>query len=263
MLLHPIEPTRGIFIPRYEPLPDLQGRRTYIPAQPMADLWLSPVYQLVAKNGKRITVDVTSSVSAGLPPNKLFESTLVKFFRGKGVEKIVDFGAGALRHTFPLLKAGFQVCAVEFEETFKRPTCAEAMSKAEGHPNFSKLIWPRDFRKDDREFDAALLCYVLQTMPLKEERSMVLKLLRKKLRRDSYLLWMSRYGQTGSIPREQIVKDGYFMWPERDSHSFYTEFCTEDTHKMFEDQGFRKLRSLSERGTDQVYLYGKGGSTWI
>jgi hypothetical protein len=229
----------------------------------MADLWLSPIYQLVTRTGKRINVDVTSSVSAGLSPNKLIEGTLVKFFRSKGVETIIDFGAGALRHTFPLLDAGFQVCSVEFEQTFKRPTCAAALTEAEKHHNFCKLIWPKDFRKDTRRFDAALLCYVLQTMPLKEERTQVLKLLRKKLRDDSYILWMSRFGQTGNIPKEQIVKDGFFMWPERESHSFYTEFSTEDTHAMFDDQGFRRLRSLSERGTDQAFLYGNGGSTWI
>jgi hypothetical protein len=229
----------------------------------MADLWSSPIYQLVSKAGKRVTIDVTTSVSAGLPPNKLVGDILIKFFRNKGVENILDFGAGALRHTFPLLKAGFQVCAVEFEEQFKRPICAEAIRKAERNGNFCKMVFPRDFKRDNRRFDAALLCYVLQTMPIKEERKTLLQLMRKKLRDDSYLLWMSRYGQTDGIPKEQMVRDGYFMWPDREAHSFYTEFNTESTHEMFDEHGFRKLRNLSERGTDQVILYGKGGSTWI
>jgi hypothetical protein len=229
----------------------------------MGDLWGSPIYQLVSKAGKRVTIDVTSSVSAGLPPNKLVGDTLIKFFRNQGVENILDFGAGALRHTFPLLKAGFQVCAVEFEEQFKKPICSEAIAKAERHSHFCKMIFPRDFKRDTRRFDAALLCYVLQTMPLKEERTAVLDLMRKKLRDESYLLWMSRWGQADGIPKEQMVKDGFFKWPDRDVHSFYTEFNTETTHKMFEDRGFRRLKSLSERGTDQVFLYGKGSSTWI
>jgi len=229
----------------------------------MANVWSTPVYHLVAKTGKQIVVDVTTSVSAGLPPNKLLHDTLVNFFRSKGVESIVDFGAGALRHTFPLLQAGFQVCAVEFEEQFKKPICTEALHKADKHANFTKLIWPSDFRKDKRHFDAALLCYVLQTMPLHEERKLVLKLLRNKLSNDSYLLLMSRYGQISGIPRERTVEDGYYMWPDRAAHSFYTEFTTEETHKMVGDYGFRSLRSLSERGTDQVILYGKGGSTWV
>jgi SAM-dependent methyltransferase len=229
----------------------------------MANLWSTPVYQLTARTGKRITVDVTTSVSAGLPPNKLLHDTIVPFFKSNGVERILDFGAGSLRHTFPLLEAGFQVCAVEFEQQFTKPVCAEAMRRAERHHNFCRLIWPHDFIRDNRRFDAALLCYVLQTMPLVEERNRVLRLLRNKLRDESYLFWMSRFGQTEGIPQAQKVKDGYFMWPDREAHSFYTEFRTEDTHEMFGAYGFRKLRSLSERGTDQAFLYGKGKSTWI
>jgi hypothetical protein len=151
----------------------------------------------------------------------------------------------------------------EFEKQFKKPICTDALHKAERHANFTKLIWPSNFRKDTRRFDAALLCYVLQTMPLQEERQLVLKLLRKKLDDDSYLLLMSRYGQISDIPGAQRVKDGFFMWPDRETHSFYTEFTTEEMHEMIGDYGFRRLRSLSERGTDQVFLYAKGGSTWV
>jgi hypothetical protein len=229
----------------------------------MAPIWKSPIYTLQSKSGKRITIDVSSSVSAGLPPNKIFHDVLIKLFRENGVETIVDFGAGALRHTIPLLKAGFQVCGVEFEEQYKKPACAEAMAKVGNHHNFCKLIWPSDFKKDDHRFDAGLLCYVLQTMPLKEERDLVLKILRKKLRDDSFLLWMSRYGQLDRMPKDQAVRDGFFMSPERDTHSFYTEFQTEATHEMMGKHGFKRLRSLSERGTEQVFLYQRKSSTWI
>src|SRR5439155_27303182 len=99
----------------------------------------------------------------------------------KNVERIIDFGAGSLRHTFPLLDAGFQVCAVEFQENFDRPVCAKALAEAKQHSNFSTLIYPNDFISDRRRFDAAFLCYVLQVMPIRTERDTVLKHLRKKL----------------------------------------------------------------------------------
>jgi hypothetical protein len=225
-------------------------------------MWERPIYKLAAKNGKKVTIDVTSSVSAGLPPNKIVRD-LIRFFRQKGVETILDFGAGALRHTFPLLNAGFQVCAVEFESQFRKPVCAESIAKARRHSNFCTLMWPHDFQHDKRRFDAALLCYVLQTMPVSDERKLVLKLLKKKLTANAYLLLMSRYGQLGNIPIGQAVRDGFYMSPDREVHSFYTEFTTENTHQMFDDCGLKRLRSLGERGTDQVFLYGKGRSTWI
>jgi hypothetical protein len=228
----------------------------------MATLWVKPVYKLQNKNGKAIVIDVTKSVSAGLPPNKLIKE-LIPFFKSRKVERIVDFGAGALRHCFPLLKAGFQICAVEFEEQFSKPFCQDALNKARKDPNFSTLIWPKDFKADNRKFDAAILSYVLQTMPIADERELVLRLLYKKLRDDSYLLYMSRFNQMDGTSSGHRVEDGYYKKPDEESHSFYREFSTEETHKYFNAKKFKRLRSLSKRGTDQIFLYAKGKATWI
>ena len=161
---------------------------------------------------------------------------------------ILDFGAGALRHTLPLLKAGFEVCAVEFERGFQREVAAEALRRAQEDGHFTSLIWPHDYLANGRRFDAALLCYVTQTMPVPKERARVLKGLAKKLKRDSYVLYMSRYNQgAANIASRQRVSDGFYMWPKREQHSFYREFSTPETHEMFSDYGFRYIRCLSQR----------------
>jgi hypothetical protein len=228
----------------------------------MPKLWHKPLYELPVKGGKKIIIDVTSSVSPGLPPNKAV-TELTSFLKKKKLERILDFGAGALRHTIPLLDAGFQVCAVEFEECFARPVCSTALTQAKTYPNFSKLIYPKDFIRDNRRFDAALLCYVLQTMPVPQERKAVLRYLYKKLREDSYLLYMSRFNQLEGILSAHKVSDGFYKWPEREHHSFYREFTTEETHDFMDSFRLKRVKSLSERGTDQIFLYAKGGATWI
>lgn len=228
----------------------------------MAQLWHGPLYSLTAPDGKTITIDVTTSVSASLPPNAVLLEEVIPLFKSKRIQTVLDFGTGALRHTVPLLQEGFEVCAVEFEEAFARPVCAEAKALARDYSNFSALLWPRDFLKDKRRFQAALLCYVLQTMPLPKERRRALREIFGKLRLNSYLLYMSRYGQLRGLTSRQMVSDGYFMWPQREHHSFYREFTTEQTHEFMEDVGFKRIRSLSRRGTDQIFLYAKGGSTW-
>lgn len=190
-------------------------------------LWESPFYKLSAPSGREVVIDVTSSASAGLDPNSIVMDAMIPFFRARGVRSILDFGAGVLRHTLPLLKADFEVCAVEFEHGFERDVAAESRRKAEGDPRFTSLIWPHDYLASGRRFDAALLCYVIQTMPIPKERVLVLKSLAKKLKRDSYVLYMSRYNQgAASISKKQRVSDGFFMWPKREHHSFYREFNT-------------------------------------
>jgi hypothetical protein len=225
-------------------------------------LWKEPYYNLKDHKGVKRIIDVTSSVSPGLPPNQLTDR-IVDLFKRKGVQTIVDFGAGAFRHTLPFLDAGFQVCAVEFEQALRLKEGGNALAKAQQNPNFSKLIWPKDFKRDGRLFDAALLIYVIQTMPVPKERSTVLKYLFKKLKRDAYVFYMSRYNQVGALGSDRRISDGFFMYPKRSMHSFYRDFTAEETHALFGKHRFRRDRSLSERGTDQAYLYVKGKATWV
>jgi SAM-dependent methyltransferase len=229
----------------------------------VANTWESPIYRYRDRKGEDIWIDVTTSVSPGLPPKKVLRETMIPFFEERGVESVLDFGAGALRHTFPLLEAGFQVCAVEFEEAFRRPACAEALKEAEKYPNFSALVWPHQFIGDRRKFDAAMLNYVLQVMPEPRERDLVLRTIYRKLRRSAYVLYMSRWNQIGDAAKRNRISDGYYMWPSRHYHSFYREFTTEATHRMMEEARLTRIRSLSKRGTDQVFVYAKGKATWI
>jgi hypothetical protein len=229
----------------------------------MPGYWQSPIYALHASLSKTVYVDVTSSVSPGLPSSRVVTQRLIPFLKSKGVTTVLDFGAGALRHTIPLLRAGFEVCAVEFEEGFQRPVSRKALKKAKRFHNFSALIWPKQFVRDPRRFDAALLVYVLQIMPVPSEREEVLRQLQRKLNSDTYLFYASRFDQITAHDRSHRVSDGYYRWPKREHHSFYREFTTEETREMMSRHGFSRIKSLSERGTDQMFLYSKGSGTWI
>src|SRR5205814_1256520 len=125
----------------------------------MPPKWESPLYKLKAATRKDVVIDVTTSVAPGLRAHKVLKESIIPWFRARGVRSVLDFGAGALRHTFPLLRAGFEVCAVEFKETFARPVCAAKKARAEKNANFSALIWPAEFLGDRRRFDAALVCF--------------------------------------------------------------------------------------------------------
>ncbi len=218
-------------------------------------MWESPIYKLKAANGKYIFIDVTTSCSPGLVQNLVIEE-IAQFFKRRGVKNILDIGAGSLRHTFPLLRKGFQVCAVEFKGQFKRPICKKALKRANRSPNFSSLMFPDKFIKDKHTFDAAIISFVIPTMPKDKERQKLLKLIKKKLRKKSYIFWMSQYGKQGNVlGLGNRVKDGWFLWPKRKYHSFYTEFKNEEIDEMFRKIKYTRIRSLSKRGCDQFRLY--------
>lgn len=221
-------------------------------------IWNKPIYKLKAINGKYISIDVTTSCCPALPPNKVIWE-VAKFLKERKVNSILDFGAGSLRHTFPLLACGFQVCAVEFIEQFQRNVCHLALQIAKKSPNFSALIFPEEFIKNRRKFDAAILAFVVPTMPRDNERKKLLKLLRRKLESNSYIFWMSQYGKYGPVVgAANRVKDGWYLHPERKNHSFYTEFRNTEIDDMFKKIGFNRLRVFSQRGSDQFRLYFRG-----
>src|SRR5437588_7511966 len=110
----------------------------------MAKTWGSPIYALKSTTGKEIKIDVTTSVSPGLPPHGVLTKTFIPFLQQRKVDSVLDFGVGSLRHSLPLLEAGFNVCAVEFEECFGRPYCSAYLQEALKYPNFSALVWPAD-----------------------------------------------------------------------------------------------------------------------
>jgi hypothetical protein len=225
-------------------------------------MWEKPIYRLKAKNGRYVNIDVTTSCAPGLKPNEVFIK-IIKFFKRKNIETILDFGAGSLRHTFPLLKSGFKVCAVEFKEQFQRPYCKKALRRAHRSANFSALIFPDQFIKDKRKFDAVILSFVMPTMPIPKERIALLKLLKKKLKRDSVIFWMSQYGKYGNALKEtNMVGDGWYLNPTRTLHSFYTEFKNDEIDKVLKEIKHERILSPSKRGNDQFRLYSRGIIKW-
>lgn len=221
----------------------------------MPRIWDTPLYHLTTKTGNEIIIDVTLSVNPALGPNQAI-AEVIAFFKRKKVKTVIDFGAGSLRHTIPLLKAGFRVCAVDFEEQYldcdSKRVCHSNRQMVERNPNFSALVYPRDFTTDDRIFDAALLCYTLQGMPIANERKNVLLLLHKKLSEHSYLAWMSRFGDSKSLPVIQEVEDGHYKYPSSRHHSFYREYSTDVIHQMMSKIGWRRhfhhVKSLGQVG---------------
>jgi len=226
-------------------------------------MWESPIYKLRAENGKYIFIDVTTSCAPGLAPNKVIIE-IAQFFKKRKVKRVLDVGAGSLRHTRPLLRRGFQVCAVEYKEQFARPACKEALKRARRSPNFSALIFPNQFIKDERKFDAAIISFVIPTMPKAKERQKLLKIIKKKLRKKSYIVWMSQYGKNqNSLSPANKVNDGWFLWANRKYHSFYTEFTNEEIDEMLKKIKYERIRSPSKRGSDQFRVYkGEGGLGW-
>jgi 2-polyprenyl-3-methyl-5-hydroxy-6-metoxy-1,4-benzoquinol methylase len=226
----------------------------------MPTTWVSPFYE-VDFRGQKVIIDVTGSVSASLPAKRIILD-LIPDFKKKDVRTILDFGAGVLRHSVPLVNEGFEVYAVEFEDQFKKPSFQKAYSSIHLNKNFKPLIFPKDFLKNSERFDLVLLCFVLQIMPLENERKRVLDLIVKKMQPNSYLLYMSQFLQITEEMAGNAIFDGCLKNLKHSKKTFYTEFSSTETLRMFESRKLTKKAVYSHKGQEQVFLFTKGEAQW-
>ncbi|GJM43288.1 MAG: hypothetical protein DHS20C21_01300 [Gemmatimonadota bacterium] len=221
----------------------------------MAKRFVTPDYGATMGNGERVTIDVTNSISAGLDHNEGLIAHVRKWMDGLGYTRILDFGAGALRHAIPLLEAGFEVTVVEYKRAFERPRAKEALAIAEEYDGFSALVWPHDFMRSRVRYDVALLVYVLQVIPVKKDREVVLGEIAKRFDRNGprRLYYASRYGEARSLSADRKHKDGWVRGRGDHGRSFYTEWKADDTNRMFAKFGYE--RAGTYQGASQGFIY--------
>ncbi len=215
----------------------------------------SPQYNITTKGGEKLTIDVTNSISAGLPANAGLISHLVTWKKKTGASRLLDFGAGALRHTLPLLRAGFEVTAVEYAKAYERPRAAEFKETAERHNGFTRLMWPHDFVKSSHKYDAALLTFVLQVVPTKVDREAILRAIADRLDKNGHkrVYYASRVGEARSLEDDMIYNDGWVRGRGINDRTFYTEWTASETDEFFKQAGFARAGTYS--GASQGFIY--------
>lgn len=221
----------------------------------MGKRFASSLYRVKTEGGEELQVDVTNSISSGLSANNGLMSHVIKWMKDMGCQRVLDFGAGALRHTIPLLEADFEVTAVEYERAYTRPKAAEYKAVAEKYDTFTELLWPHDFLKSKVKYDVAILSYVLQVIPVKSERHVILKAIAERFAKSSpkRLYYASRVGDAKTLENEMKHGDGWVKGVGDNDRSFYTEWNSADTDAFFEKAGFQRAGNYS--GPQQPFIY--------
>jgi hypothetical protein len=226
----------------------------------MGNYFATPLYPARVGDDK-ITIDVTNSISFGLPPNKHLMEHVLDWMEGQGVTRILDFGGGVLRHTIPLLKRGFDVTVVEYQAAFARPTGQARLDEARKIArrrgvDFNRLIWPDQFLRSRDRYDVALLIFVLQVVPIKKHREVILDTIAGALDPNGprRLYYAGRYGE--AKPSDRAFNDGWVRGDSEHDRSFYTEWNSAETDRIFSKHGFS--RAGTYKGPTQGYIYMHG-----
>lgn len=235
----------------------------------MTTMWKSPLYIFKVATGLdpaddlEILVDVTWSAK---PTRSQMAPALKKSLRatlehlGNRKLKILDFGAGKLRHTIPLLELGHSVDAVDYRSLYEEPSpeIKKNLKIVQGFKNkFSQLIYPADFTKSIDQYDLILLVNVLNIMPEPLERYFVLHNCNQRLSKGGYLLWFCQYGDADQLKstKDLRITDGGCT-SGKGRKTFYKDYNSQEIIlRMMSVMGFKHVPLKVNAGKNHALLF--------
>jgi 2-polyprenyl-3-methyl-5-hydroxy-6-metoxy-1,4-benzoquinol methylase len=231
----------------------------FTPCTSLDQIWKSPIYIFRKKENfgetKEILLDVTWSAKPTRPEiapslENALSQTLENISGERENEniKILDFGAGKLRHSVFLLEKGYSVTAVDYENLFINPTeqVQGYMDKAKGFNTFQQIVYPSQLITDTKEHDLAILVNVLGIMPEPIERLFVLDQCYKKIKNNGHILLFNQHGDADQIKAvsELKITDGGCT-TSRGRKTFYKDFNTkEELINLFALAGFEEVKDI-------------------
>ena len=236
------------------------------------DIWRTPLYIFRKKDrlkDREILVDVTWSAKPTRPEMApALETALRKSldYIGKQSLKILDFGAGKLRHTVPLLKLGHHVTAVDYRDLYYKPSDQVAKNLADAKAygkRFGQLVYPSDFvALDGQQFELVLLINVLNIMPDPLERLFVIEHCNKKLKeKNGYLLFFCQHGDIFQIAAasDKVTDGGCTEGKGR--RTFYKDYNDKDEIiRLMKVMGFQLEEPVKiDVGKNHALLFKKIG----
>lgn len=232
------------------------------------DIWRTPLYIFRKKDklkDREILVDVTWSSKPTRPEMApALETALRKSFDhlGKQSLKILDFGAGNLRHSVPLLELGHHVTAVDYRDLFDKPSdlVKKNLAKAQTYSKrFGQLVYPSGFVGFNGLFDLVLLINVLNIMPEPLERLFVLEHCGNKLQKNGHLLWFCQHGDRDQIAAaSDLVTDGGCTMAKF-RKTFYKDYNDQEhIIRLMKVMGFEHVSEVKiEAGKNHALLFKK------
>lgn len=232
----------------------------FTPCRSLDQIWKSPIYIFRKKENfgktKEILLDVTWSAKPTRPEiapslENALSQTLENISGGRENEniKILDFGAGKLRHSVFLLEKGYSVTAVDYENLFINPTeqVQGYIDSAKKFNTFQQIVYPSQLITDTKEHDLAILVNVLGIMPEPIERLFVLDQCYKKIKNNGHILLFNQHGDADQIKAvsELKITDGGCT-TSRGRKTFYKDFNTkEELINLFALARFEEVEDIN------------------
>ena len=207
------------------------------------------------KGTQTIIIDLTKSAPIQIKPFPGIES-LCQYWREKGYKQIVDVGCGKLRNSLVLVKY-FKLWTCDYPEVLIGKTVENRYSKLVKYKNYMGHISPEEFKKGMLNVDAAMLVFVLHTLPEERLRIQLIKSTIKNTRYPHQIFISVPNGEKyyrRRMKNENKIYDGHFYRALTEVKTFYREYSANEIDLFMNKLGFK---------VDRIFTVDKKNLSWF
>jgi hypothetical protein len=192
------------------------------------------------QNNNSIEINLCKSAPIQIKPIPIIYE-LIKYWKEKGHREIIDVGCGKLRNSLVLVNY-FSLWICDFPEQLGNPSIKDRLAKLKKSHNFRGIIYPNSFKKMHLNANAAIISFVIHTIPEKRLRIQLIKNTMKNLKPPHEIFIAVPYGEKyykNKMTEENQFNDGFLFNAGYGQKTFYREYSSEQIDKFMTELGFK------------------------
>jgi hypothetical protein len=208
------------------------------------------------RGGKDIVIHLTKSAPNQIKPFPGIRD-LCLHWRSKGYDEVVDLGCGRLRNSLVLV-SHFKLWICDFPQLLESPSVSRRLARLQGNRNFQGTVDPDEFRRGKLTADAAVIAYVLHTLP---DLGMRVRMVRSAIENTKapHELFISvpngEYHYRQRMGAQNEFNDGYLFGTGGGARTFYREYTREQLDEFMARLGLKPERSFpAEKKVQRTFV---------
>jgi len=188
---------------------------------------------------KPIIISLTRSAPIQIIPFPKIQE-LCDHWKTKGYTNIIDIGCGRLRNSLFLINH-FKLWICDFPTLLESTATQKRYNKLKKHPNFLGLVHPSDLSKKNLQAHAAILAFVLNTLPEKHLRERLIKNATKNTIPPHEIFITVPNGEhyyKQRMQKKNQLNDGFIFDAGAGNHTFYREYSAREIDGFMHQLGF-------------------------
>jgi len=191
-------------------------------------------------DGEPIVIALPRSAPIQITPFPKIQQ-LCEHWQSKGYKTLIDIGCGRLRNSLFLVNY-FKIWICDFPTLFQSPVMEKRFERLKKHSNFMGLVDPSELGKRNLQAHAAVLAFVLHTLPEKRFRvTLVNNAIKNTIAPHEIFVAVpngeSYYRQR--MQKKNQLNDGFIFDAGAGNHTFYREYSAKEIDEFMDELGFR------------------------